>query len=119
MKRYGSKVRPLRRAASTTNDDTASTKQAIDPEHALQQLRIHVFNQAIQTLSIVKTLNEEASTMHPNRDEINEALKVVRKALIEAGLDILRPIVVALKRVDVPADAGAHGSDDNATSAVG
>lgn len=118
MKRYQqSNARPLRRTAPT--DDTASTKQHVDPEHAMQQLRIHIYNQALQTLSIVRTLSDEAPTAHAARQEISDAMKVVRDALVEAGLDLIRPIVSELKRVALPTDTPIHDATSNASEALG
>lgn len=72
----------------------------LTPEQELHRLRGMVFTQAHQSLEIIKAISEETSTMHPARQEISEALRLLRSAYTEAGLDFLRPVVAQLKRLE-------------------
>lgn len=105
MKRYGTNHRV---GTTRPGPEKPTETSQISPSEVLAGLRIQIFNQALQTLAIVKTLNEESSTMHPARAEINEALKVVREALITAGLDLVRPIMRELKKLSATTEKTLH-----------
>jgi hypothetical protein len=110
-KRYSSSRKPVQQAEIT-------------PQQAIAQLRVRIFNEAASTLAVIRSLNEEAPTNHPARGEINEALKLVREALVQSGLEIIRPIVAQLRATDLPAalkllqaPADQAGDAENAATA--
>jgi len=77
------------------------------PSEAIARARVFVFRQAVEALAIAKAVTEEATTDDPRRQEISEALKVLRQAVTDTGLEILRPIVTELKRPIAGAEAPA------------
>lgn len=118
MKRYNTSRKPLR-----VTKPAAMDPEKLDKAQALTQLRVHIYNQALQTLAIVRTLLEEAPTAHPDRMEMSEASRIVREALVEAGLDLIRPIVAELKRAGLkplaqPADTENHGGANSTVPAA-
>ncbi len=100
-------------------------QQQLTAEQELHQIRALIFQQASSSLEIIKTISEEAPTAHPLRGEISEALRLLRNAYTEAGVEFLRPVVAQLKRleekplklVDPPADAAKH--DEESSSLAG
>lgn len=75
-------------------------KKQLTPEQELHQIRALIFQQASHSLEIVKSISEEAPTAHPLRSEISEALRLLRNAYTEAGVEFLRPVVAQLKRLE-------------------
>lgn len=65
---------------------------------SLAQARLYVFRSACEALTIAKAVSEEAQTHDSRRPEISEALTLLRKAVTDNGLALLRPMIEQLKR---------------------
>lgn len=83
---------------------TASAPQPT-PEQMLTQYYAQVFQQAHNTLQVLRVVNEEITANAPELLEVSEALTLVRRELVLAGLGLTRPAVAKLKQFQAFADA--------------
>lgn len=112
---------------------TPTPAPAYSPEQIMAHLRKTAFEQALATLRILKTLSEETSNLDPRRLEISDGLRVVRRALTDTGLDLVRPVIDQLKTLGtnpaapenlvklapVPADAVNDASNQESAQTLG
>ncbi len=92
-------------ARSARVPTTGSSAPELTAEQALAKIRWAVFNRAAEALQVAKLISEEAPTSSPHRAEISDAITLLRQAITQAGLELLRPVIERIKAVSESAPA--------------
>lgn len=114
----GSTVPPMPPAPNRQNRRRLRGKKAQqqqqpkNPEQELARLRVAIYNASLQSLGVAKTISEEARTDHPLRLEITESLRLLKDAVAETGLDVIRPICAQIRQLKSRAAASDTLGDE-------
>lgn len=73
-------------------------------EETIHNLRVQVFNNACRSLTVARAVLEEATALDPRTQEISEAVTILRRAVVDNGLELIRPLVSQLKVPGVTAE---------------